>query len=271
MKMQCRPLAAAVALCLLLAATACSTSGPRSLAYFPDLGAEGVLPQGGDYEIRLAPDDELEITISSSQPDAVAMYNAPVVTQKTRGDVNPQSALRVHTYVVDHRGEIELPVIGRLNVQGKTTSEVEQMIVARVKSDVRDAFVTVRMTGFQVNVMGEVREPRRLNVTTQRFTVLDALAAAGDLTEYGDRKSLLVIRQEGNEQKYHRLDLTDSKLFSSPYYYLKQNDVVYVEPNDIKTENSKYNQNNAYKLSVISTVVSASSVIVSLIIALAIK
>jgi polysaccharide export outer membrane protein len=103
----------------------------------------------------------------------------------------------------------------------------------------------------------------------QCFTVLDALAACGDLTEYGKRDRVYVIRTEGNQRTYHRLDLTNSEVFSSPYFYMQQNDVVYVEPNQIRIDNSKYNQNNAFKLSVISTIVSSVSVVASLVIALA--
>ncbi|MBR6489514.1 MAG: polysaccharide export protein, partial [Muribaculaceae bacterium] len=105
----------------------------------------------------------------------------------------------------------------------------------------------------------------------ERFTLLDALSAAGDLTEFGERGNVLVIREENGKQVYHRLNLADTNIFSSPYYYLQQNDVVYVEPNQIRIDNSKYNQNNAYKLTVISTIVSATSVIASLIIAVAVK
>ena len=119
--------------------------------------------------------------------------------------------------------------------------------------------------------MGEVKNPHRIYVNSERFTLLDALSAAGDLTEYGERGNVLVIREENGQQIYHRLDLADSNIFSSPYFYLQQNDVVYVEPNQIRIDNSKYNQNNAFKLSVISTIVSTASVVASLVIALAVK
>ena len=257
----------------LLATASCSTNKDNTLSYFSKLGesVSGELPQGGDYSIRLAPDDELEVTISSAVPSATAMYNPPVVNIQTRGELNPETARRVRTYIVDHNGNIELPVIGRLAVEGKTPAEVEQMVADRVKADVKDAYVSVRLAGFFVNVMGEVKTPQRIQVKTERFTVLDALAAAGDMTEFGQRGTVLVIREKDGRQTYNRLDMTSTDLFASPYYYLKQNDVVYVEPNGIRVDNSKYNQNNSYKLSVISTIVSATSVIASLVIALAVK
>ena len=103
------------------------------------------------------------------------------------------------------------------------------------------------------------------------MTVLDALAAAGDLTEYGERSNVLIIREENGERKFAHLDLNSSETLTSPYYYLQQNDYVYVAPNKVRQANSKYNQNNAYKLSVTSTIVSAASVIASLVIALTVK
>ena len=137
-----------------------------------------------------------------------------------------------------------------------------------IAQDVKDPYVRVELINFSVDVMGEVRTPQRVIAERQNFTVLDALAACNDLTEYGKRDRVFVIRNENGERTYHRLDLTSSEVFSSPYFYLKQNDVVYVEPNQIRIDNSKYNQNNAFKLSVISTIVSGVSVIASLIIAL---
>ena len=108
-------------------------------------------------------------------------------------------------------------------------------------------------------------------VGKERFSVLDALAAAGDLTEYGKRDNVLVIRTENGKSTYHRLNLTDGSIYASPYFYLQQNDVVYVEPNDIKIDNSKYNQFSAFKLSQLSTIVSLASVVASLVIALSVK
>ena len=104
-----------------------------------------------------------------------------------------------------------------------------------------------------------------------RFTILEALSAAGDLTEYGERSNVLLIRVESGERKYVRINLNESDILSSPYYYMQPNDYLYVSPNNVRQENSKYNQNNGFKLSIISTVVSAASVIASLVIALAVK
>ena len=258
---------------LVMALTGCKTTTENTLSYFRNLGdsPSGVMPQGTGYEIKIVPEDELSIVVTSSVPEATAMFNQPQANTARRGDMSTQSVPRLQTYIVNKDGDIIMPVIGKLNVAGKTTREIEQMIVSRVSPTVKDPFVRVELTGFFVNVMGEVKNPHRVYVNSERFTLLDALSAAGDLTEFGERGKVLVIREENGQQVYHRLDLADSSVFSSPYFYLRQNDVVYVEPNQIRIDNSKYNQNNAYKLTVISTIVSAASVIASLIIAVAVK
>ena len=262
-----------ITLVALLALTGCKTATENTLSYFHNLGdsPSGVMPQGAGHEIKIMPEDELSIVVSSSVPEATAMFNQPQANTALRGEVSTQSAPRLQTYIVSKDGDIVMPVIGRLNVAGKTAREIEQMITSRVSQTVKDPFVRVQLIGFHVNVMGEVAKPQRIFVTTERFTLLDALSTASDLTEYGERRNVLVIREEDGKHTYHRLNLADSNIFSSPYFYLQQNDVVYVEPNQIRIDNSKYNQNNAYKLTVISTIVSAVSVVASLVIALAVK
>lgn len=135
----------------------------------------------------------------------------------------------------------------------------------------QDPQVYVQLVNFVVNVAGEVKNPGQIPVKRNRMTILDALSAAGDLTEYGERSNVLIIREENGERKFAHLDLNSSDLLTSPYYYLQQNDYIYVEPNKIREANSKYNQNNSYKLSLTSTIVSAASVIASLVIALTVK
>lgn len=250
----------------------CSTTQDNNLPYFKDLGnqAHGTLSNPvDDYAIRIQPEDELIITVSSVVPEATAAYNLPMENPATRSQLRSTTQPRTQTYIVDDKGYIMMPVLGRIMVNGKTTSQIAQEITAMVAQNVKDPHVRVDIVNFGVDVMGEVRNPQRVHTTRQNYTVLDALTQCGDLTEFGERDRVIVIRTEGGKREFHRLNLNSSEVFNSPYFYLKQNDVVYVEPNQIRIDNSKYNQNNAYKLSVISTVVSSVSVIASLIIALA--
>lgn len=261
-------------ICVLAILPACkSTKQDQRLPYFENIGTaeSGTLPASGDYMIKIIPDDELIITVSSLVPEATAAYNVPLANPAARLSIKTTQTAQQQTYIVDSKGEINFPVLGKIKVQGKTTEEIQAMLEKEISKEVNEPYVRVQLVNFKVNVLGEVKAPGMIEVETKRFSILDALAKAGDLTEFGLRDKVLVIREENGQKTYHRLNLNDAATLSSPYFYLQQNDVVYVEPNKIKQDNSKYNQNNAYKLSVISTVVSACSVVASLIIALAIK
>ena len=252
---------------------ACGTTKDNNLAYFKDLAAQqsGTIATAGNYNIKVVPDDELIITVTSKAPEATMMYNVPLSNPALRDDLIGTSQARQQTYIVDNNGYIILPVIGQMHVAGRTTGEISSLITAEVEKQVKDPYVRVELLGVPVNVLGEVRQPHRALLRRQRCTVLEAIAECGDLTEFARRDNVTVIRTENGKTNYAHLDLSSSEIFSSPYFYLQQNDIVYVEPNQIRVDNSKYNQNNAYKLTVISTIVSAASVIASLVIALAVK
>jgi polysaccharide export outer membrane protein len=249
----------------------CTSSKDNTLAYFKDLAAapNGALanPQG-NYPLNIQPDDELVISITSAVPEATAAYNLPLDNPATRGNLRQTTQPRSQTYIVDEEGYIMLPILGRLMAKGKTITQLTDEIRTMVAQNVKDPYVRIDIVNFSVDVMGEVRTPQRVYSGRQHLTVLDALAQCGDLTEFGKRDRVFVIRTEDGKRDYHRLNLNSSDVFNSPYFYLRQNDVIYVEPNQIRIDNSKYNQNNAFKLSVISTIVSSVSVIASLVIAL---
>jgi len=232
--------------------------------------AEGSTP-AGDYMPEIKPDDELFISVNSASPHATALYNLPVGNPAVIDDLTQTVTPRQQTYVVDSKGDINFPVLGTLHVAGMTTEQLRQMLTQEISKDVVDPLVRVQLVNFQVVVAGEVTQPRTINVSRSRFSILDALSAAGDLTPYGERSNVLLVREENGERKFVHLNLNSSELLKSPYFYLQQNDYVYVEPNKIRQANSKYNQDNAYKLSLTSTIVSAASVIASLVIALTVK
>lgn len=241
------------------------------LPYFTDLQyPEGVI-ETMEYSPDIQPDDELLITVNSSVPEATAHYNLPLSNPATQGEILMASTPRQQTFIVDSKGDIVLPVIGTVHAAGMSTEALQEKLTEMVRKDVSDAIVRVQLVNFTVVVAGEVSRPSTIKVNRNRFSILDALGAAGDLTPYGERTNVLVIREENGARTYARLDLNSSDLLTSPYFYLKQNDYVYVEPNKVRQDNAKYNQDKAYKLSVISTIVSASSVVASMVIALTVK
>lgn len=248
----------------------CACKSSR-LAYFDNLPAEeqaAALPVE-QRQILIEPNDELLIQVTAEVPEAVAIYSRPLTQPIGTADVvTNTAAIQQQTYRVSPDGDIDFPVLGRIHVEGQTTSQVADYLTRRIAESVEAPIVTVSLVNFKVKVLGEVAKPGSFLMKTERVTVLDALAEAGDLTMYGRRDDVVVIREEGGKAAYHKLNLNDSQIVSSPYYYLKQNDVIYVRPSDARTGAADYNQNNSYKVSVISAIISACSVVASLIIAL---
>ncbi|MDE6463310.1 MAG: polysaccharide biosynthesis/export family protein [Muribaculaceae bacterium] len=256
---------------IVLMATGCS-SKKTVLPYFADIAQveAGSLPQM-NYMPVIQPDDELQITVTSSDHAATAAFNQPEVNPARRNALTTASSPRMLTYMVDSEGDINFPVLGRIHAAGLTVEQLRDKLISEISRTVTDPQVSVAMVNFTVVVAGEVHQPQTVTVQRNRFTILEALSAAGDMTEFGERSNVLLIRENGGEREYIHINLNESDILSSPYYYLQPNDYIYVAPNKVRQENSKYNQNNGFKLSIISTVVSAASVIASLVIALTVK
>jgi len=161
---------------------------------------------------------------------------------------------------VDEAGDVELPVLGKIHVEGLKRDEVANVVKEALKSQVKDPLVQVNMVGAKVTIAGEVMKPGQVPITNGRLTLLDALAAAGDLTPYGRRNNVLITREQDGRLEFARIDLTSADIFASPYYYLQQNDVVYVSPNKVRVINSA---NVSLWLSTVSTLASAATVIVT--------
>ncbi len=269
----------------LLAMVSCG-SNKQQLAYFMNIDSlkYTVNADPKAYGIKIIPDDELIINVSSLIPEATSAYNAPlanvggrtvstseVTAATSKASLAATGTAVMQTYIVDKKGDIIMPVLGRIHVEGLTAEEIASKIRSEVSKTVEDPFVRVQLLNYRINVLGEVQKPGAISVTRERYSILDALADAQDLTEFGRRDQVLLVREENGKRVAHPLNLNDARILESPYFYLQQNDVVYVEPNQVKESNSRYNQHNAYKLTVVSTIVSAASVIASLVIALTVK
>ncbi len=220
----------------------------------------------------IEPENELIITVNSETPEATADFNLPLVNPAVPGVSDALTSPKLATYTVDSQGYIDFPRLGRIRAGGLTTEQLRDTLTERISEYVMDPMVSVTLTGYRIVVMGEVEKPQTITTRAQRFSVLDALAECGGLSDYGRRDNIMVMRRatDGNID-YSHLNLRQSDVTANPYFWLRNNDVVIVSPNTVKQDNSKYNQNNGYRLSVVSTVVSTVSVIASLIIALTVK
>lgn len=213
-------------------------------------------------EVTIKPADELTIFISALDQEAVAPYNLYMVTVNDPTQKQVKTTPTMLTYRVDEEGNIEMPVLGKLHVDGMVRKEVEELIKSRLETQVLNPIVQVNLISARVSVLGEVARPGFVNISDGRLTVLEALAAVGDMTPYGRRDNVLLSREVNGKMEFVRIDMTRPDLLMSPYYYLQQNDVLYVSPNSVRAISST---NASLWVSMVSAVASAATVIVTVI------
>lgn len=252
-----------------------SCRSTKDVGYFNNLDQPNVQQLIGEnvsnYSPRIAPDDMLGITVTAVDPNSVAAFNLPALSFLTPGEKQLSFTQSLQTYLVGANGTIQFPVLGELKVGGLTKQECIKYLEGLISAYVNDPIVNIQILNYRISVLGEVNKPGSFTMPNDRISILDALSHAGDLTIQGERRNVLLIRDNNGRKEFHRYDLTRSDLFTSPYYYLQQNDVVYVEPNDPKKKNSRYSQTDQFNVSLFSAIVSTVSVIASLLIALLVK
>ena len=249
---------------LAIALFVCSCSSTKDIAYFQNKLVDQPEKIDKHAGIVIQPKDQLSIVVSSRNPELVAMFNLPVVSYQAGSEVMSSSSYnqRLMGYVVDNEGYIDFPVLGKLKVAGMTRWELADMIKSKLVNDglLSDAVVTVEFMNFKVSVIGEVASPGTYTIQGDKVTVLQALSLARDLTIFGKRDKVSVIREKDGERVIYEINLTDVDMFKSPAYYLQQNDIVYVEPNEIKARQSTIDDKG---LRLTSILVSSGSLLVS--------
>ncbi|MEQ8704226.1 MAG: polysaccharide biosynthesis/export family protein [Phaeodactylibacter sp.] len=186
-------------------------------------------------QLTIQPDDLLSIRIKALDPIAAMPFNIDPENMNMQM-MNASGGMRpLIGYLVDREGTIDMPMLGKIKVLGKTTDEIRQIVLEKLKPFLNNPVVSVRFLNFRITVLGEVSRPGTFFVANERVTVLDMLGLAGDVTSYGNRTNILVIREEDGRREYARLNIQDRDIFQSPYFYLQQNDVLYVEPLPVRT------------------------------------
>lgn len=260
-----------------LAALAVSCSAPKDITYFQSLQNGDQLTLSQAKAITLEPDDKLIITVHTTDPRLNALFNLPSPTTRigtltqTASTTAPYSQSEATPYTVDSKGNIIFPVLGKIHVQGMTAEQLSEYLRSELESRdlAKSPIVTVEFVNLAVSVMGEVNRPGRVAIKRQDLSILDAISEAGDLTIYGLRDNVKVIRHENGTQKVYTVNLSDGKnLASSPVYYLKQNDVIYVEPNNTKKNTSKPSgniwQQPGIWISMLGSAISVATMIITL-------
>ena len=251
------------AMSLILAMTSCNTS--KSVAYIQNSDSINYDNSRYLYDAKIMPKDQLTISVNTVNPEASLPYNLLLQNSYAQGRTLSTTGGTLMPYLVDNEGYINFPVVGRLKVSGLTKSECENMILEKIRpymAETENPVVTVRMSSYSVSVIGEVARPGSFQVAREKITILEALAQAGDLTIYGVRDKVKLIREDATGKKeIHTLDLTNANIVNSPYYYLQQNDIVYVEPNKVKAQNARVGNMTTLWFSATSILISLTSLL----------
>ena len=237
---------AIILLALACAVVSCTSS--KKVVYFQDSQDFETIVTENRFEPKFKVDDVISIYVATLNPEASAPFNLTIGVA-----ANGQSESL--DYIVDKNGDIEFPVIGKVNVLGLSPEELKIDLKERLSSYLKDPIINVRLRNFTVTVLGEVRSPGTYPIIGEQVTILEALGLAGDLTIKGRRENVMVIRDFDGVKVYNRLDLTSKNVMNSPAYYLTQNDVVYVEPNKSAAVSSSLDNRTTIALSILSLIV----------------
>ncbi|WP_242919274.1 polysaccharide biosynthesis/export family protein [Pontibacter liquoris] len=252
----------------LLALVAFTSCSPRNLAYFSDMQEQATYEEKivNGTEARIQPYDLLSISITSLNPEASALFNTGEV-HPAAGSIsnysmatNTASSVAREGYLVDKEGNINFPILGKVQLAGLTRAQATEKFTDLLQAHLKAPIVNMRYLNYKVTVVGEVNRPSTFTIPAERINIIEALGMAGDMTAYGKRENVLVIREEAGTRKMIRLNLNNKNVLNSPYFYLQQNDVVYVEPSRAKELQAS---TRTYYLPVAVAVVSALSIVLS--------
>ena len=231
-------------------------SAPKDVVYLQGvdtLTPEQISQMNQTYTSRISKDDLLAISVTAPDPSVTTPFNPPVFAYAQQGDQPIAASQSMYTYLVDSDGNINFPVLGKIHVAGLSKQELCDELQSKLSK-------------YRITVMGEVNRPGTFTIKNDRISILDAFGYVGDLAITANRKNILLIRDNDGQKEFVRMDITDPSLFTSPYFYLRQNDVIYVEPNLAKQRNSRFSQSKQYNITVFSSIISAISVISSMVI-----
>lgn len=237
----------------------------KSILYLQDAVADQPEVITNQYELKIKPSDILGVTVNSRYAELAAPFNLSTTSFQagaTGGQVQGQ--------VVDDAGYISMPVLGKIKASGLSRSELAAEIEQRLISEghIKDPVVNIQFLNFKINVLGEVGRPGEFAINSDRVTLFDALSMAGDITDYGVKERITVIREQNGQRTIAYLDATSTDIFKSPYYYLQQNDIIIVDPDEIKQQSVSINQKGRNTLSNVTSILSILVTVTTLILTL---
>lgn len=249
---------------LFLAIVLFSCASRTDIVYYQDVDDTTPQERSSSYEIKIQPDDLLMIIVSAEDPEIAIPFNLVSVSTPSASKPDASTGQQtIQSYLVDAKGNIDFPILGKLKVSGLTRSEVLRMLQERISVYIKKPIINLRIMNFKVSVQGEVTSPGTYNLASERITLIEALSMAKDLTIYGKRNNILIIREIDGVKSYNRVDITKSDFINSPFYYLAQNDVVYVEPNKNKINGAAIGPNTGVIISISSLLITLITLIIT--------
>lgn len=228
------------------------------MLFFQDIETLTTISQTENEETIIRVDDLLYITITGNTPEVGALFN-PITNLPIAGQAAANN--RLQTYIVEQDGSINFPLIGTIQVAEQTRQEVVQKLQEAASIFVKDPVVNLRIINFTISVLGEVTRPGTYTITDERISVLEALGLAGDMTIFGERSTVKVIRETNGVKTYGELDFTSIDIVNSPFYYLQQNDVVLVAPNRAQIQSAAFNRNSTIFISIAGIIISVLTIL----------
>ncbi|WP_010179197.1 polysaccharide biosynthesis/export family protein [Aquimarina agarilytica] len=239
----------------------CSCASKKDILYFQNLSDYSSKPDTSKNVVIIKKNDKLAILVSSEDERAVIPFNG-VANNKTSSLEVRSNQIIEPEYIVNEEGFIVFPILGKLKVANKTKSEVVDLLESKLSAYIKQPEVSLRISNFKISVLGEVNQPGLYPIDGNRLTILEALSLAGDMTIKGKRDDVLLIREENGKTIYNSIDFTKGDLFYSPYYYLQQNDVIVVSPNNAQIQQSKNTIKNISSISgILSLIVSVAAIL----------
>lgn len=244
---------------VILMMVGCGSS--KQVAYWQNIDSISLAASKGLFDAKIMPKDELTILVQTTDPLTSEPFNL-----RSTGQVNTKN--QITGYLVDNDGMINFPIVGKIHVAGLTKTECEDLIKSKIQpylARTENPLVSVRTSSYRITVIGEVNKPGVIPVATEKISLVEALAEAGDMTVYGKRDNILLVREDKSGEKHKvRLNMNDANIINSPYYYLQQNDIVYVEPHKVKARNTFFGSNTSIFYSVIGITTSLASLLITI-------
>lgn len=236
----------------------------EQVVYYQNIDKLANNENSNSYEIKIQPDDLLLIIVSADDPETAIPFNLSSASiPSATGTMASRGQETLQSYLVSATGTIDFPVLGKLKVSGLSRTEATQLLESKISKYIKNPIINLRLMNFKISVQGEVTLPGVYPVSSNRITLIEALSMAKDLTIYGKRDNILIIREVAGVKSYNRVDITKADFINSPFYYLAQNDVIYVEPNKTKINGAAVGPNTGVIISITSLIITLVTLIIT--------